>query len=533
MADSWHVAKGKTKLGPFSLEQLQELARTGELLPSDMVLPAGSGKWTSASGVNGVFGAMDLLPTAPPAKGTEGAEAAAIMPAPQRRARPAAKPVVNRPLPNSAPKSAPSRAPKRSRGKILLVGCAALAAVGCLVVTSASVVGYYWITAALEPHVQKVAALPGAAGDLNIPPVFPDEPNFKQPDGAPESNPKPPPDIAPESKPEPPPVSKPEPKPESPPVVTPKGDEPGVKPGGTADPSDSKSAEKLDGKWFVVRQEEHGGPVPAVIAKRLSMVIDGGKMEWYIGNPGANFAATITLDEEKKTVDAKITRSSFIGKTMLGIYKFENGQLHMCWGEIGTDKRPEKYASTKPGGGAFNYTVYSRKPVEASEDVAKKGPPEPKRPPEPKQPPAGARPKLSDLKFTLPKGWEMKYRDGSNEWTVAFGGFAPSITVGWALPRDYPTNVDDYVGKLQKNGDHFGYGVYWTTVVEKGNLPDGLYVIGKMKVGKAGKEEAKRIAFSIIRDFGGEKMFFESFSDYDARQLREALEICKSAKFPR
>ena len=119
---------------------------------------------------------------------------------------------------------------------------------------------------------------------------------------------------------------------------------------------DGKSSTKLDGKWYVVRQEEHGNLVPAEVSKRLSMVIDGNKMEWYIGNPAPNFAATLTIDEEKKTIDAKITRSSFNGKTMLGIYKFEKDQLHMCWGEIGTDKRPEKFATAKRGE-ALNYTV--------------------------------------------------------------------------------------------------------------------------------------------------------------------------------
>ncbi len=127
-----------------------------------------------------------------------------------------------------------------------------------------------------------------------------------------------------------------------------------------ADDKGSKPAGKLDGKWQVVRQEERGGPVPAEITKNLSMIIDGNKMEWYIGNPAPNFAATITIDDEKQTIDAKITRSSFNGKTMLGIYKFEKDQLHMCWGEIGTDKRPEKFATAKPGEGPFNYTVYSR-----------------------------------------------------------------------------------------------------------------------------------------------------------------------------
>jgi uncharacterized protein (TIGR03067 family) len=529
MAETWHVAKGKTKLGPFSREQLQQLARSGELLPSDMVLPAGSGKWESASAVDGVFGSLELPPVARPRKPTGGTEPGAILPA---------KPVRPRPAPTRETVQPPA---KRSLGKAVLVGCAALAVCGCLGVTSASVAFYYWFIAALEPVAHQVAALPAAAADVHEPPpVIAPAPNPEPPPAtAPAPKPEPPPVIAPAPKPEPPPATAPAPKPEPPPPIAPKsdvpkGDVPGKDLGSATEQVGSKSPDKLDGKWFVARQEERGSLVPAIVSKRLSMVIDGTKMEWYIGNPAPNFAATITVDEEKKTIDAKITRSSFIGKTMLGIYKFENGQLHMCWGEIGTDKRPEKYASTKPGGGAFNYTIYARKPVDgdASADVARKGPPEIDRPPQTKPPPAGARPKLSDLKFAVPKGWETKYRDGSNEWTVAFGGYAPSIAVGWALPRDYPTDVDDYISKLQKNGDHFGFGVYWTTVTEKGKLPDGLYVVGKVKVGKAGKEEAKRVGFSIIRDLGGEKVFFESFSEYDdAKQLRQAMEICKSAKF--
>src|SRR6185295_18260825 len=33
--------------------------------------------------------------------------------------------------------------------------------------------------------------------------------------------------------------------------------------------------------------------------------------------------------------------------------------FHVCWAEI-DGKRPQKFASTKPGGGVFEYTIYSR-----------------------------------------------------------------------------------------------------------------------------------------------------------------------------
>ena len=40
----WHYAKNKKKLGPVQRKELQRLASIGELLPSDMVLPEGSGE---------------------------------------------------------------------------------------------------------------------------------------------------------------------------------------------------------------------------------------------------------------------------------------------------------------------------------------------------------------------------------------------------------------------------------------------------------------------------------------------------------
>jgi uncharacterized protein (TIGR03067 family) len=402
---------------------------------------------------------------------------------------------VAKPRPHPAPEPDAVRPPaKRSLGKVVVIGCAALAVFGCLVTGSAPIAYYYWFHTAAGPNADKEGVvLRAAAADAPEPPVAP-------------------------------PVAPPAPKSEPPPVAPPKADPPDSEPGNTGEPVNGKSSDKLDGKWFVARQEERGGLTPPIVSRRLSMVIDGNKMEWYIGNPAPNFAATLTIDAAKQTVDAKITRGSFIGKTMLGIYKFEDDQLHMCWGEIGTDKRPEKYASTKPGGGAFNYTVYSRKPVEKdAPDVAKKDPPE-KKPP-----PAGQPPKLADLKLTVPKGWEAKYSD-TFTWQISHGGFAPSISALWTVSRKYPKDLDDFVKKMQ-DSDYFGNGLYLASVSEKATLPDGLLVVGKFKL-KSDKE-AKQIGIAIIRDFGGEKLIFESFSTFydDARLLKEALEICKSARF--
>jgi hypothetical protein len=129
----------------------------------------------------------------------------------------------------------------------------------------------------------------------------------------------------------------------------------------------------------------------------------------------------------------------------------------------------------------------------------------------------------------VPKGWEAKYLDTAI-WRISHGGFAPSISAMWLVPRNYPKDLDDLVKKMQES-NYFANGLYLTSVSEKGNLPDGLYVVGKFM--QKTDKEAKQIGFSIIRDFGGEKLIFESFTTYydDAKLLKEAMAICKSAKF--
>src|SRR5262245_41949703 len=46
--DSWYIARNKTKCGPYTADQLQQLARAGQLSPDDMLLQEGNPKWQAA-----------------------------------------------------------------------------------------------------------------------------------------------------------------------------------------------------------------------------------------------------------------------------------------------------------------------------------------------------------------------------------------------------------------------------------------------------------------------------------------------------
>lgn len=55
MADEWYVFKDQKRAGPFSREQLQEKASSGEIKPTDQVWSEDTGGWIPGSEVEGLF----------------------------------------------------------------------------------------------------------------------------------------------------------------------------------------------------------------------------------------------------------------------------------------------------------------------------------------------------------------------------------------------------------------------------------------------------------------------------------------------
>src|SRR5258705_462258 len=55
MSERWFVAKQKQKLGPFTADQLRDMATAQVILPADMVLKEGTTKWAPASDLQWLF----------------------------------------------------------------------------------------------------------------------------------------------------------------------------------------------------------------------------------------------------------------------------------------------------------------------------------------------------------------------------------------------------------------------------------------------------------------------------------------------
>jgi len=77
----WFYAAGKKKLGPVSLVQLRQMAASGQLKATDMVMEERSGKWQPAHTVAGLFPSEQSAPSNPPAVSPAPASANGMAPA--------------------------------------------------------------------------------------------------------------------------------------------------------------------------------------------------------------------------------------------------------------------------------------------------------------------------------------------------------------------------------------------------------------------------------------------------------------------
>ena len=66
MSQQWFYSKdGKGKVGPVSSAELQALAKSGQLLSTDMVWKEGMSQWVAASAIKGLFANVEANPKRP------------------------------------------------------------------------------------------------------------------------------------------------------------------------------------------------------------------------------------------------------------------------------------------------------------------------------------------------------------------------------------------------------------------------------------------------------------------------------------
>ena len=108
------------------------------------------------------------------------------------------------------------------------------------------------------------------------------------------------------------------------------------------EPDDDNDAKTILGTWDLVKAVKDGKPLPDDEAKGMKIEIT--KDQLIITMPGRDLKATAgyKLDMKSKPRGIDITHKGLDGNAIKGIYKFDKGELTMCWGEQGA-ARPTKF----------------------------------------------------------------------------------------------------------------------------------------------------------------------------------------------
>jgi uncharacterized protein (TIGR03067 family) len=122
-----------------------------------------------------------------------------------------------------------------------------------------------------------------------------------------------------------------------------------------ASPDDAKS---VQGNWKPVKAELAGQPMTEAVLKSISLKLDNGKYEVFVGERPDR--GTYTLDSTTRPGNMSVTGTEGpnIGKTFPAIYELQGDTLRICYDLSGV-KRPTEFKSVA---GTMLYLVtYTRK----------------------------------------------------------------------------------------------------------------------------------------------------------------------------
>ena len=111
----------------------------------------------------------------------------------------------------------------------------------------------------------------------------------------------------------------------------------------------------LEGNWKLIRTETKGNLGAGLEYSKPGLFIEDSKIFWTQDGKARGPKGDLTIDPSTspKSIDVEITRGSYIGKKLLGIYELKGNKLTICWSEPGGEKRPTKFVTkTAIGAGA-------------------------------------------------------------------------------------------------------------------------------------------------------------------------------------
>jgi uncharacterized protein (TIGR03067 family) len=127
----------------------------------------------------------------------------------------------------------------------------------------------------------------------------------------------------------------------------------------SAFPADSPDdAKAVQGKWKPVKAELAGQPMTDAVLKEISLKLDNGKYEVFVGSAPDRGTYTVDSTSKPKSMTITGTEGPNHGRTFPAIYELKGDTLRICY-DLSGAKRPTEFKSI--AGTQLYLVTYARK----------------------------------------------------------------------------------------------------------------------------------------------------------------------------
>jgi uncharacterized protein (TIGR03067 family) len=117
-------------------------------------------------------------------------------------------------------------------------------------------------------------------------------------------------------------------------------------------------AKAVQGSWLSATAELAGRPMPDSVRKSISLKLENGKYEVFVGEHPDRGTYTIDADTTPKSMTISGIEGPNHGKTFLAIYELKGDTLRICY-DLSGAKRPAEFKSV--AGTKLYLVTYHRK----------------------------------------------------------------------------------------------------------------------------------------------------------------------------
>ena len=117
-------------------------------------------------------------------------------------------------------------------------------------------------------------------------------------------------------------------------------------------------ADAVQGDWTPAKAELGGQPMPDAVLKSISLKLDNGKYEVFVGSAPDRGMYTIDATTTPRSMTITGTKGPNSGRTFPAIYELEGDTLRICY-DLSGAKRPTEFKSI--AGTRLYLVTYNRK----------------------------------------------------------------------------------------------------------------------------------------------------------------------------